>query len=240
MRFSYQRQKIGISMSINNIAFVPMRSGSKSIIDKNIKQFSGYPLFHWGISEALKSNCFDEIIVSTDSRRYGQMVRDHFSNDKIKIDLRPVSLAADETSTEDVLLEFFSREPQYEQCLCILHQITSPFVKAENFAEIVRLYNTGDYDTLLSGVVFKRFIWDHQVNPLNYVPIERPRRQDMQDYYCENGALYAFGVKAFNEHRSRLFGEIGMVEMPEDSLIELDEPRDWMIAEKLFEDIRNA
>lgn len=227
-------------MSIKNIVFVPMRSGSKSIKDKNIKLFFGHPLFHWGISEALKSNCFDEIIISTDSFQYGQMVGDHFTNDKIKVDLRPENLATDETSTEDVLLEFFGRTTQYDHCLCILHQVTSPFVKAEDFLEIVRRYYNGHFDTLLSGILFKRFIWDQKNKPLNYEPTERPRRQDMEDYYCENGALYAFGVKAFTRHRSRLFGKIGMVEMHEDSLIELDEPRDWLIAEKLFEDIKNA
>ena len=227
-------------MSGKNIVFVPMRSGSKSIKNKNIKLFCGHPLFYWGISEALESNCFDEIIISTDSVEYGQMVLDYFTVDKIKVDLRPEILAADETSTEDVLLEFFSRTARYGECLCILHQITSPFVKAEDFAEIVRRYHSGCFDTLLSGVLFKRFIWDQKNKPLNYMPMDRPRRQDMENYYCENGALYAFGVKPFIQQRSRLFGKIGIVEMSDDSLIELDEIRDWVIAEKLFEDIKNA
>ena len=85
MQLSRQQKNTVTSMSLENIIFVPMRSGSKSIKDKNIKLFSGYPLFHWGVTEALKSNCFDEIIVSTDSRRYGQVVRDVFQMIKLKL-----------------------------------------------------------------------------------------------------------------------------------------------------------
>ena len=62
----------------------------------------------------------------------------------------------------------------------------------------------------------------------------------MEPYYCENGAMYAFGVKSFKKERSRLFGDIGIIEMADESLIELDEPQDWIIAEKIFEENKNA
>lgn len=223
-----------------NVVFIPMRSGSKGIKNKNIKLFCGQPLFYWGIHAALRSKCFDEIIISTDAVEYEKMVSDYFPCNEIKIDLRPDYLAADEVSTEDVLLEFFGRTKEYDESLCVLHQVTSPFVEADNFKEIVHQYLDGSYDSLLSVVLFKRFIWDQSNKPLNYNPAKRPRRQDMDNYYCENGALYAFGVKSFVEQGSRLFGEIGAIEMPEDTLVEIDEPRDWIIAEKLFKDKKNA
>ena len=223
-----------------SIAFVPMRSGSKSIKNKNIKLFCNKPLFYWGLSAALSSNQFDEIIISTNSENYAELIQQEFRSPIIKIDFRSEELSQDETSTEDVLIEFFNRCPEYEKSLCILHQITSPFVKKDDFKLAIEIMSEANFDSLLSVVNFKRFVWDANATPVNYNPQKRPRRQDMPPFYCENGALYAFGVKHFTQQRSRLFGKIGFLEMANESLIEIDEPLDWTIAEIIFERNFNA
>ena len=41
------------------VAFIPARSGSKSIPNKNIKFFAGKPLIHWVINAALDCIYFD-------------------------------------------------------------------------------------------------------------------------------------------------------------------------------------
>ena len=54
---------------MTNICIIPARGGSKRIPNKNIKLFNGKPLISWVIQEALDSNCFNKIIVSTDSEK---------------------------------------------------------------------------------------------------------------------------------------------------------------------------
>ena len=49
-----------------NICVIPARGGSKRIPRKNIKDFNGKPIIAYSIEAALKSNCFDQVIVSTD------------------------------------------------------------------------------------------------------------------------------------------------------------------------------
>ena len=49
-----------------NICVIPARGGSKRILRKNIKDFLGKPIIAYSIEVALKSNCFDKVIVSTD------------------------------------------------------------------------------------------------------------------------------------------------------------------------------
>ena len=51
------------------IAIVPIRSGSKSIIDKNIKIINGKPLIYW-ILYALEKSKVSKIILATDSKKY--------------------------------------------------------------------------------------------------------------------------------------------------------------------------
>ena len=52
---------------LNTICIIPARAGSKRILNKNIKIFCGKPIIAWSIEAAIKSKCFDRIIVSTDS-----------------------------------------------------------------------------------------------------------------------------------------------------------------------------
>jgi CMP-N-acetylneuraminic acid synthetase len=43
------------------IAFIPARSGSKSIKDKNIKILNGKPLIAWSIQTCLKSKFIEKL-----------------------------------------------------------------------------------------------------------------------------------------------------------------------------------
>ena len=52
---------------INKICLICCRGGSKSIKNKNIKNFNGKPLLYWTLEEAIKSKIFNKIILSTDS-----------------------------------------------------------------------------------------------------------------------------------------------------------------------------
>jgi CMP-N-acetylneuraminic acid synthetase len=65
----------------------------------------------------------------------------------------------------------------------------------------------------------------------NYHPHKRPNRQDRQDWYKENGAIY-FTKRYVLEHtRCRLGGAIGLYVMPKERSFEIDDPLDWFVAE---------
>ncbi len=55
------------------VAIIPARSGSKSIIDKNITLLSGHPLIAYSIAVAKLSKRIDRVIVSTDSQYYAEI-----------------------------------------------------------------------------------------------------------------------------------------------------------------------
>ena len=47
-----------------NVAFIPVRGGSKSIPLKNIKPINGKPLVYWTVNAACESNYIDVVYVS--------------------------------------------------------------------------------------------------------------------------------------------------------------------------------
>ena len=59
-----------------NICVIPARGGSKRILRKNIKKFLGKPIIAYSIEAALGSNCFDQIIVSTDDEEIAEIAYD--------------------------------------------------------------------------------------------------------------------------------------------------------------------
>ena len=58
---------------MKNLAIIPARSGSKGLVDKNIKLLNGKPLIAYSIEAALQSGVFDMVMVSTDSEKYAEI-----------------------------------------------------------------------------------------------------------------------------------------------------------------------
>ena len=56
------------------VAIIPARGGSKRLPNKNILKFKGQPIINFTIKAAIKSKVFDEIIISTDSKKIKHLV----------------------------------------------------------------------------------------------------------------------------------------------------------------------
>lgn len=208
---------------------IPLRGGSKGIPKKNIKEFSGKPLCYWSIKALCQSKLISEIYVSTDSNEIKNIVNTLFPN--IKILDRPKYLAADETSTEEVMLHF-SSFINFDTLITV--QVTSPFVKDIDFDQAILKMSNENLDSLFTGTKFKRFIWDYKSKPINYDYRNRKRRQDFQGFILENGAFYITKRSCLEINKCRLGGNIGYHLMEEMSSIEIDNEIDWILAEKLF------
>ncbi len=215
------------------VAFVPIRCGSKSIPFKNIKSFCGKPLVYWTLSELQNTNNIDKIVVSTDCQEIKSIV-ETFDLPKIEIYDRDIENATDTATTEAAMIEYISKSNLLNDDIFILVQATSPFTSKNNFNEALDLFINDNADSLLSCVRTKRFFWNKNGSPINYDYLSRPRRQDFDGLYMENGAFYINTVSGIMKNNNRLNGKIMIYEMPEYTAIEIDEPDDWMIAEQLF------
>ena len=214
-------------------AFIPVRGGSKSIPLKNIREFCGKPLVYWNISALQAAGLVDKIVVATDSDDIEATVRS-FGFDKVEIYRRSAENASDTASTESVMLEYIEAANLSEETVFMLVQATSPLTQTIHFQEALQLYSEGNYDSLLTCVVNKRFFWNKNGTPRNYDYMNRPRRQNFDGELMENGAFYINTVKNILQLGNRLGGKIGIYEMPEYTAIEIDEPDDWTMLENLM------
>jgi N-acylneuraminate cytidylyltransferase len=114
------------SQSLECLALIPARAGSKRIPDKNIRLLGGHPLLAYTIGAALDSGVFKRVIVSTENpeiadiaKRYGAEVPH----------LRPVALAADQSPDIEWVQDLLGKLQVHgalTPCFSILRP-TSPF-----------------------------------------------------------------------------------------------------------------
>ena len=216
-----------------NIAFIPVRGGSKSIPLKNIKAFCGKPLVYWTILSLQNSINIDRIFVATDCDKIKEIVN-NFNFTKVEVYDRDPKNAEDTSSTESVMLEFIYKNNFREDDLFFLVQATSPLTQTEDFDEALKLFKKNKADSLLTCVRTKRFFWDGDANPINYDFKNRPRRQDFYGLFMENGAFYINSIGNIKRYKNRLSGKVSIYEMKEFTAIEIDEEDDWTIAEKMM------
>jgi N-acylneuraminate cytidylyltransferase len=209
------------------IALIPMRGGSKSIPNKNIKKFGGKPLCYWVIKAAIESKFITDVYVSSDSDKILKISKS--ISKKIKIIKRLDKLAKDNSSTEDVLLDFSNRI-DFENLITI--QATSPFTTSKNIDEAIHVYKKNKLDSLFTAVRSKRFYWNDNIKPINYNPKKRVMRQNFKGTLMENGAFYITKKEILVKHKCRLGGKIGVYEMGNMHSLELDEFDDWNIMSK--------
>jgi CMP-N,N'-diacetyllegionaminic acid synthase len=62
-------------MKPKSVAFIPARSGSKRVPDKNIKLLDGHPILAYTVRAAIESTVFDSVICATDSELYADIAR---------------------------------------------------------------------------------------------------------------------------------------------------------------------
>ncbi|MGJ0314623.1 HAD-IIIA family hydrolase [Aliarcobacter cryaerophilus] len=216
-----------------NIAFIPVRCGSKSIPFKNIKEFCGKPLVYWNLEALEKSNNIDEIFVATDCEEIKNVVNS-FNFSKVKIYDRDKENASDTSSTESVMLEFINKKNFKDSDLFFLVQATSPLTQTKDFDEALETLKNENADSLLTCIRTKRFFWDNNAKAINYDFINRPRRQDFDGLFMENGAFYINSIENIKKDKNRLSGKIAIYEMEEFTAVEIDEEDDWLIAEKMM------
>jgi N-acylneuraminate cytidylyltransferase len=213
------------------VSIIPARGGSKAIPKKNIVPFLGSPLITYTIHQSMDSDLIDKTYVSTDDEN----IADVSQQTGAKIIERPDELAKDTSTTEEALLHALESIPESPEIIVLL-QCTSPLRREADIDDTIRLVIEQRYDAALSGSEDHSFYWkqnDNVAEPINYDPAKRKRRQELENWYQENGSIYVTKREILKREQSRLGGEIGIHQMPKEMSFEIDTPEDYRIVEAI-------
>lgn len=215
------------------LGILPARGGSKGIPRKNIKLLGGKPLLAYTVETYLSTPEITRPVVSTENAEIKSIVQGL----GIEVIDRPPELAEDLSPTEPALthaLEVVEKEG-FRPDAVILTQPTSPFVKKEHIQEGIRLFATGNFDTVIS--VYEAPYAYTEDNPpaggegaIKPLFTKRAPRQQRPGTYVENGAVYI--MKPELVRAGKIFGDrLGRIVMDRRSSLDIDDMNDWELAE---------
>lgn len=119
------------------LAIVPARSGSKSVVNKNIRLIDGKPMLAYSIEHAKQSQYINRVIVSTDSEMYARIAEQYGAEVPF---LRPAEFATDTALDYDVFnhaLTFLKQEENYVPELVVQLRPTYPIRDVEDIDKMI-------------------------------------------------------------------------------------------------------
>ena len=231
------------------IAYIPARSGSKGIKDKNIIDVCGKPLIAYSIEAAKKSKYVDLIIVSTDSAQYAEIAKEYGAEVPF---LRPSELATDnspEMETTQHLMQWIedsSNDFNENLSIIIRLQPTSPLRTSEDIDKGLELFESNKAESIIG-------VTECPVTPLwtNTLPgnlsmhnfispeIRLKNRQDFPTYYQLNGALFIARWDFIKQNKSWYGPESYALIMPSRRSVDVDNCLDLEFVRFLIEKNEN-
>ena len=207
------------------VSVILARGGSKGIPNKNIIDLNGKPLIYYTINESIKSNV-NETWVSSDSDEILEISKQYDAN----ILKRPDNISTDTSSSEDALLHF-TKNVDFD--ILVFIQPTSPLLKYYYINKGLELIEQYDSIFSVNKEHWKPF-WNKDIQPIEWDITNRPRRQDKDFYYVENGAFYITTRKNLLKSKNRYSGDIGIIEMKNNESFQIDTFDDLELIKKLM------
>jgi CMP-N,N'-diacetyllegionaminic acid synthase len=225
------------------LALIHARGGSKRIPLKNIKILGGQPLICYPINLAKSIALIDRVIVSSDhneiikiSKKYGAEVPF----------IRPPEVSEDVASelVTEHALKWLEKNENYIPDIVITMTPATPFTKKNDLEKSIQLLlDNQNWDSVITVRKAKEYPqwmidWDGtnigKTLLGNNFDEDYNVSQKLKKYYYPMGAFFINRVSSFMKEPSMYGNNWGCFELDGDTQVDIDEPEDWLEAEKIF------
>ena len=217
---------------------IPARGGSKRIPRKNIKAFNGKPIIAYSIEAALESNCFDQVIVSTDDNEIAEVAKTYGA--KVPF-IRPAELSNDYAGTIPVIkhtIEWLEDHNNTIDNVCCLYA-TAPFIQSQTISKAFQQLQESKADYCFSVTSFAfpiqrsiRITQDDKVD-MFYPENFNVRSQDLEEAYHDAGQFYWGKAQAFKDELPIFSETASPYILPRYLVQDIDTTEDWIRAEAM-------
>jgi CMP-N-acetylneuraminic acid synthetase len=213
-------------------AIVPMRHNSERVPGKNYRMFAGEPLYRRIISTLLSCGEIDTVMIDTDSTTIMEDAAGVFSS--VKLYQRPDHLRDGMTPMNEVLLNSVE---QIEADYYLQTHSTNPLLSAGSISGAINKFTSQlqEYDSLFSVTRLQTRLWNTGAKPMNHDPSVLVRTQDLEPVFEENSCMYIFSKASLVKHGGRIGACPMMFEVDKLEAQDIDDERDFKLAEALFE-----
>ncbi len=210
---------------MKTIAMMPIKLHNERCPGKNTRCLAGKPLLQYELDTLLETGLADEIYVYCSSEDVIPYIP------KGAFFLKRPEYLDLPTSNFTQFFDAFLQEKDAD--IYIMAHATAPFIKTQTMTECINAVQSGKYDSAFCARKIQTFLWQNG-RPLNFTPENLPRTQDLEPIYQETSGIYVFKKDVFKLHHRRI-GEnpyIKCVSFKE--AVDIDEPADFELAEKLI------
>ena len=224
------------------LAVIPARSGSKGIPNKNIRPFCGKPLMYYSVSEALKCERINRVIVSTDSENYAEIAKKYGAEVPF---LRPKEFATDTSPIFDTikhLLITLRAKENYIPNYIVILQTTSPLRTTSDVNRCIDVILETHFDAVITVCQTEQLLYtingDGVLKLIHKKSwLDSTNRQMLPTTYKINGpAVLVVNAKSIFKkgNRSLVYGRVFGVIMEKWLSPDIDAKEDWVVAELLY------
>lgn len=226
------------------VGFIPARSGSQRLANKNILPFNGHPLMAYSISTAIQSAVFDAVVCVTDSERYQRVARHYGAEVPF---LRPSEISGEKSPDIEWVrwaLEQLRVAGREFEAFSILRP-TSPFRMPETIQRAWSVFAADPFADSLRAVEKCRHhpgkMWvlnGKRMVPLmpfsaNEVPWHSTPYASLPEVYVQNASLEIAWSRVITDTNT-ISGETILPFVSEGyEGFDINEPEDWLLAERL-------
>jgi CMP-N-acetylneuraminic acid synthetase len=218
--------------------FLPCRSSSARIKNKNIKKFSNkkFGLLELKISQLILVKGIRNIVVSTNDKKIINFLKKKKIK-KIVIDKRANNLCTSSTST-DLLIKYVPKLIESDHILWT--HVTSPFFNNKNYEGAIKIYknNLKKYDSLMGVTKIQDFIYDKK-KPINFNKKKEkwPQTQSLKKLFIINNTIFLSSKKNYIKYNDRIGKKPFLMEVNKIKSFDIDWPEDFKIAENMYESL---
>ncbi|GAB1258026.1 hypothetical protein NBRC116494_25280 [Aurantivibrio plasticivorans] len=225
------------------VAYVPARSGSKRLPNKNIKLLAGKPLVVWTLEACVNSTKVDKVIFSTDSKEYWETVQAYISSPKLSLHLRSSDEAGDKVKIFDYLKANYTSIFDDADTKFLLALPTMPFRNEKHVTEAIHLsentdkpvFSAVEYDFAVSFAFYEvETGWEPVFNDSPMLT-GNTRSQDQRVAYHPNGAIYVRNIEDFKNPKLVSFYQDALpIIMNRTESVDIDNEEDFILADALM------
>lgn len=224
-----------MAMTSDNIcAIVPVRAGSKRVPDKNIRPFASKSLLQVKLEQLLQAFLAKDIVVSTDCGYSAKLA----SDTGVTVLWRPSEMASDTVSMSDVY-KYLAESVKHEHIL--FTHVTNPLCDAQEYLTAISLYKnlTSGYDSITTISYLKDFLYTPDAKPLNFDPLNKPRSQDLPNYFKLNHAISILPREMMIAQKNIVGTSPFFLEISNVAAMDVDTFLDFQIAEYVYNQERS-
>lgn len=194
------------------LAIIPARSGSKSVVDKNIRLVNGKPMLAYSIQHAKASKYINRVIVSTDSEKYARVAQEYGAETPF---IRPAKYATDTALDIEVFqhaLNYLQNTENYKPDIVVQLRPTYPIRDVKDIDNMIEiLLQNPEADSVrcivpAKEIAYKMWRMDEKekLSPIlnDIEEAYNMPRQLLPNIYYQNACIDVIRTKTIMKHHS--------------------------------------